>query len=153
MKSEACSTRSVVVATVAKRRLTDSIVFYQISPELITVNGPAPGALAPPKKATLPGGEGKVADMPFARLPRIDRLRVSGKYDATEEPESDEDVDLDEVGEDGETDEMKAKRERMKEKVVKKMRGKNKAMKRCVIRRLILLSSLTLWVSKISSQA
>ena len=71
-----------------------------------------------------------MADMPYARLPRIDRLRVSGKYDATQEPESDEEVDLDDDGEGGETEEMKAKREQMKEKAVKKMRGKNKAMKR-----------------------
>ena len=102
----------------------------KISPELITVNGPLPGSLVPPKKATLPGGEGKVADMPYARLPRIDRLRVSGTYDATEEPESDEDVNLDAEGDENESTEMKAKRERLKEKIVKKMRGKNKAMKR-----------------------
>lgn len=68
--------------------------------------------------------------MPYARLPRIDRLRVSNKYDTTDEPQSDEDIDLDEAGADNETDEMKAKREQMKERVVKKMRGRNKAMKR-----------------------
>lgn len=94
----------------------------------------------PPKKATLPGGEGKVADVPYARLPRIDRLRASGKYDTTEEPKSESDDDddgggVDEAsggGDGGDTEEMKVKRERMKEKVVKKMRGKNKAMKRSV---------------------
>ena len=56
---------------------------------MITVTGPTPGSLIPPPKLTLPGGEGKTPDLPFSRLPRIDRLKVSGKYDTTEDPASD----------------------------------------------------------------
>ena len=54
------------------------------------MTGPQPGSLVPPAKLTLPGGEGKVPEVPFARLPRIDRLKVAGKYDVTEEDASDD---------------------------------------------------------------
>ncbi|KAL5521193.1 hypothetical protein ACEPAG_9116 [Sanghuangporus baumii] len=110
----------------------------KIAPELITVTGPQPGSLVPPPKLTLPGGEGKTPDTPFARLPRIDRLKVSGKYDVTEEDASDvEDKDKHEKSEDEDENEEKegsgaegGTKKELKERTKKKMRGKNKAMKR-----------------------
>lgn len=84
----------------------------------------------------MPGGEGKVPEVPFARLPRLDRLKAAGKYDATEEPGSEG-----EEGGEGESDEEGIKsteggKKELKERVKKKMRGKNKSMKRLVILRL-----------------
>ncbi|KAI5119540.1 hypothetical protein M0805_008526 [Coniferiporia weirii] len=114
----------------------------KIAPDMITVTGPAPGALAPPPKATLPGGEGKTADVPFARLPRIERLQIAGKYDATEERDEDgasdasDDEDADgengEGGGDAEAGDKKTSKTKkaLKERVERKMRGKNKSMKR-----------------------
>ncbi len=53
------------------------------------------GVLAPPSKMTTTTFDGKPAvEVPYARLPRIERLRVSGKIDETEEnPEDAGDVD------------------------------------------------------------
>ncbi|EJD08528.1 BING4CT-domain-containing protein [Fomitiporia mediterranea MF3/22] len=111
----------------------------KIAPELITFSGPAPGSLAPPSKLTLPGGEGQTPDLPFSRLPRIDRLKVAGKYDPTEEVDtsdtSDGDDDSQEEGEgDGVNGEGTKSAEKtkkvLKERIKKKMRGKNKSMKR-----------------------
>lgn len=70
-------------------------------------------------------------EVPFARLPRLDRLKVAGKYDATEEPESDEEGEG-ESGEEGIQTTEGGKKE-LKERVKKKMRGKNKSMKRLAI--------------------
>lgn len=68
-----------------------------------------------------------MAELPFARLPRLDRLKAAGKYDATEEPESEEEGE----GEEGIKSSEGGKKE-LKERVKKKMRGKNKSMKRLV---------------------
>lgn len=69
-----------------------------------------------------------MAELPFARLPRLDRLKAAGKYDATEEPESEEGGEGEE-GEEGIKSSEGGKKE-LKERVKKKMRGKNKSMKR-----------------------
>lgn len=60
-------------------------------------------------------------DIPYARLPRIDRLRVSGKIDETEEQEEDDEAN-------GMDEESKKKNREEREK--RKMRGKGKSMKR-----------------------
>ena len=65
--------------------------------------------------------------MPFARLPRLERLRVQGKADEAE--------DGDVHGDDGENDDHdgeNGKRVSKEEREKKKMRGKSKSMKRYV---------------------
>lgn len=103
---------------------------------MITVTGPQPGSLVPPAKLTLPGGEGKVPEVPFARLPRIDRLKVAGKYDVTEvDTSDDENRNFTSEGDGEDKEGRKTKdpvKKELKERVKKKMRGKNKAMKRFV---------------------
>ena len=80
------------------------------------------GNLAPASKLTTTTvSVGKPpTGIPYARLPRLERLRVSGKIDNTEE-KSDED--------DGDGD-VEAKSKRREEREKKRMRGKNKSMKR-----------------------
>ena len=108
---------------------------------MITVNTPAPGSFAPNPKLTLPGGEGKVAELPFSRMSRVDRLKLNGKYDATEEVSDTDDANhadpadddnsesADITSKDAENGTMKSEK---KEKVKMKMRGRNKSMKRWV---------------------
>lgn len=98
---------------------------------MITVTGPAPGTLVAPSKATLPGGEGAVAEVPFARQSRLDRLKTSGKYDATDDDDQ-EWGGIDDRGEGDEDDIAQDGRQKkfLKAVVEKKMRGKNKSMKR-----------------------
>jgi U3 small nucleolar RNA-associated protein 7 len=74
------------------------------------------GSLAPPTKLTTAVHDRH--DIPFARLPRLERLRVEGKADDTE---------LD-GGVDADGGEKKSREEREK----RKMRGKGKSLKRCV---------------------
>lgn len=79
------------------------------------------GNLAPPSKLTTTTTfGGKPSDIPYARLPRLQRLKVSGKIDDTEEKSDAE--------EDGMDTEAKPKKREDREK--KKMRGKNKSLKR-----------------------
>ena len=80
------------------------------------------GNLAPPSKlTTVTTFDGKPpVEIPYARLPRIERLKVSGKVDDTEDHSGE-----DEVGVDAETKKMH-KEEREK----RKMRGKGKSLKR-----------------------
>jgi U3 small nucleolar RNA-associated protein 7 len=87
------------------------------------------GSLAPPSKLT--GGtndDGRSAEVPFARLPRLERLRVQGKADETELTENEEDANLD----------VDAKKIAREEREKKKMRGKNKSLKRFVLFLLLL---------------
>lgn len=80
-------------------------------------------------------------DVPFARLPRLDRLKVAGKYDLTEEPtvvsgaEEGEGSDAEGEGEgdaEKENTEGGKTKKALKERMKKKMRGRNKSMKRYV---------------------
>jgi U3 small nucleolar RNA-associated protein 7 len=76
------------------------------------------GNLAPPSKLTVTTFDGKPpVEVPYARLPRIERLRVSGKIDETEDNSEDE------GGEEG----KKLSRE---EREKRKTRGKGKSLKR-----------------------
>lgn len=86
----------------------------QIQPDMITLDPEFVGSMAPPTKLTT-DINGK-SDTPFARLPRQHRLKLQGRADETEEVSEEKDGD---EGEEG-----KAAREK------KRMRGKNKAMKR-----------------------
>jgi len=92
---------------------------------MIALDADFVGSLAPPPKVTLPGGG--TPDVPFARLPRLERLRVSGKLDEPEELDGDGvDAPLDEeaVASSGDKKLAREKKEKLK------MRGKNKATKR-----------------------
>lgn len=76
---------------------------------------------APSKLTTATASDEKSSSgIPYARLPRLERLRVSGKLDDTEE-KSDEDEDVERRTE---------RREEREEREKKKMRGKNKSLKR-----------------------
>jgi U3 small nucleolar RNA-associated protein 7 len=82
------------------------------------------GGLAPPSKLT---GGVDPDTVPFARQPRIERLRVQGKVDETEDASEDEAAS--ERPEDPNNEASKRDRgERQK----RKMRGKGKSLKRCV---------------------
>jgi U3 small nucleolar RNA-associated protein 7 len=77
------------------------------------------GNLAPPSKLTRTTAvDGKpTTDIPYGRLPRLERLRVSGKLDDEEENS----------GAEGDV-ETKSKRRGEREK--KKMRGRDKSLKK-----------------------
>lgn len=77
------------------------------------------GSLAPPSKLTTTV-QGSTA-IPFARLPRLERLRVQGKADETEIV----DVSDDDKNPHG-------KKQDREEREKRKMRGKGKSMKRLV---------------------
>ncbi|KAJ3725045.1 BING4CT-domain-containing protein [Lentinula guzmanii] len=99
----------------------------KIQPDMITLDPELVGSLAPPSKLTTntSGGSGssRAAEIPFARLPRAERLRVSGKADLTEEGVSDADPG-------DASDSTKPQVVNKEEKEKKKMRGKGKSLKR-----------------------
>ncbi|KIJ54676.1 hypothetical protein M422DRAFT_24583 [Sphaerobolus stellatus SS14] len=105
----------------------------KIHPDMITLNPDDIGGLAAPSKLTLLGGTVatdangrpiRQGALPFRALPRLERLRVQGKADETEIPNSDDDDEP--VA--GETEEAKKERREKRDKM--KMRGKNKTLKR-----------------------
>ena len=91
---------------------------------MITLDPEFVGSLAPPSKLTTTTIDGKPSvDVPFARLSRLERLRVQGKADETEIAEDE--------AETGDLDPNPKKRS--KEEIQKKMmRGKGKSLKRFV---------------------
>lgn len=80
------------------------------------------GSLAPPTKLTTAVHDTHA--IPFARLPRLERLRVQGKADETEL-----DAGMN-AEDDGAGDDRGKQSKEAREK--RKMRGKGKSMKRCV---------------------
>ncbi|OBZ77920.1 U3 small nucleolar RNA-associated protein 7 [Grifola frondosa] len=92
----------------------------KIQPDMITLDPEFVGSLAPPSKLTTAvDGEHNI---PFARLPRLERLRVSGKADETEADDG--------QGGSGDEADKNSKKHTKEEKEKKKMRGKNKSLKR-----------------------
>jgi hypothetical protein len=88
---------------------------------LITLDPEFVGNLAPPSKMTTTTFDGKPeVAVPYARLSRLERLRVSGKIDETEEHS----------GDDGDEAEGDAKKATKEEREKRKMRGKGKSLKR-----------------------
>lgn len=81
------------------------------------------GSLAPPTKLTTAVND--TNNIPFARLPRLERLRVQGKADETE-------IGVEEGGEAAES----SKKEDREVREKRKMRGKGKSMKRSVVHAL-----------------
>lgn len=88
---------------------------------MITLDPEFIGSLAPPSKLTTETTfDGKPAvEIPYARLPRLERLKVSGKIDETEEN-----------GDDGDRDDPDGKKMSREEREKRKMRGKGKSLKR-----------------------
>lgn len=99
----------------ARREKEVKALLDKIQPDMIVLDPDVVGTMAAPAKLgeTTIDGKASVA-IPFARLPRIERLRVSGKADETEENSDDE-----AQGVDG-----------REEKEKRKMRGRNKSLKR-----------------------
>ena len=91
------------------------------------------GSLAPPSKLTTSTLDSKPAvEVPFARLPRLKRLRVQGKADETEV------VDDFEENTEVHTD---TKKTDIAEREKRKMRGKGKSLKRSASNSIVLLMS------------
>jgi len=59
---------------------------------MITVDPEFVGSLAPPSKLTTETTFDATKEIPFARLPRVERLKVSGKADETEVASKGEDA-------------------------------------------------------------
>ncbi|KAJ6600799.1 BING4CT-domain-containing protein [Mycena sp. CBHHK59/15] len=103
----------------ARREKEVKALLDKIQPDMITLDPELVGSLAPPSKlSTTTTFDGKPpVEIPFARLPRLERLRVQGKADETEVVDPD----------DTDTDGRKLTKE---EKEKRKMRGKGKSLKR-----------------------
>jgi U3 small nucleolar RNA-associated protein 7 len=88
---------------------------------MITLDPEFVGSLAPPSKLTTETTfDGKpTVEIPYARLPRLERLKVSGKADETE-------VD----NEEWDADDPNATKKDREEREKRKMRGKGKSLKR-----------------------
>ena len=108
----------------ARREREVKSLLDKIQPDAIALDPDFVGSLAPPPKlSTAVDGQ---HDIPYARLPRHERLRVSGKADETEVGDEN-DAAEDEggaCGGEGRRSASKAEKEK------KKMRGKNKSLKR-----------------------
>lgn len=87
---------------------------------MIALDADFVGSLAPVTRLTTAVRDEH--DVPFARLPRLERLRIQGKAD---------EMELDGVDVEDDDDRGKAKSREEREK--RKMRGKGKSLKRCVV--------------------
>ncbi|KAI0794817.1 BING4CT-domain-containing protein [Abortiporus biennis] len=105
----------------ARREREVKALLDKIQPDMITLDPEFVGSLAPEPKLTTATHD--THDIPFSRLPRMERLRVSGKADETEDVSGGE---IEGEDDDGETKHRSSKAEKEK----KKMRGKNKSIKR-----------------------
>ncbi|PPQ63893.1 hypothetical protein CVT24_010360 [Panaeolus cyanescens] len=101
----------------ARREREVKALLEKIQPDMITLDPEFIGNLAPPKLT-----EEVTASTPYARLPRIERLRVSGKLDEQSDDEGDA------AG--GEGADENAKKASKEERERNRMRGKGKSMKR-----------------------
>ncbi|KAL4063788.1 WD40-repeat-containing domain protein [Scleroderma yunnanense] len=97
----------------------------KIQPDMIALDPDFIGSLAPPPKLTTAVDDKH--DIPFARLPRLERLRIQGKADETEIDTSVERVEDANEHEDVNT---KSAKVLTQEQQKKKMRGRGKSLKR-----------------------
>ncbi|PBK71320.1 BING4CT-domain-containing protein [Armillaria solidipes] len=109
----------------ARREKEVKALLDKIQPDLITLDPEFVGSLAPPSKLTTETTfDGKPSvEIPFTRLPRLERLRVQGKADETEVLSDDDEAS-------GAEADPEAKARSKEEKEKRKMRGKNKSLKR-----------------------
>jgi len=89
---------------------------------MITLDPDFVGGLAPQPSLDAPAAP----EVPYSRLLRLAKLHVSGKADTTEGGDGDEDMVSDQDGQDASGKKKTTKEEKEK----KKMRGRNKALKR-----------------------
>ncbi|KAG0696524.1 NUC141 domain-containing protein [Suillus ampliporus] len=93
----------------------------KIQPDMITLDPDFVGSLAPTTQLTTAVND--THNVPFARLPRLERLRVQGKADETELVDDEEDAA---EGDGDKNDKPQSRAEKEK----RKMRGKGKSVKR-----------------------
>lgn len=108
----------------ARREREVKSLLDKIQPDMITLDPEFIGSLAPESNLTTAVDD--KSEVPYARLPRLSRLRVSGNADETEEGNEAPDEGEDDGNENGEPVGRLSKAEKEK----KKMRGKNKSLKR-----------------------
>ncbi|KAG6828923.1 hypothetical protein H0H92_006309 [Tricholoma furcatifolium] len=113
----------------ARREKEVKALLDKIQPDLITLDPEFVGSLAPPSKLTTTTTDGKPADVPFARLSRLERLKVSGKADETEEVSDDE---VDDNGKKLSREERERRRQRGKGKSLKSSRYLRKQRKNVI---------------------
>ncbi|KAF9055197.1 BING4CT-domain-containing protein [Hymenopellis radicata] len=109
----------------ARREKEVKALLDKIQPDMITLDPELVGSLAPPQNLTTETTfDGKPSvETPFARLPRMERLKVQGKADDTEVVSEGED-------EPGLPADPESKMKRKEEREKRKMRGKGKSLKR-----------------------
>lgn len=121
----------------ARREREVRALLDKIQPDMIALDPEFVGRLAPESKLTTRaemlreknsgGGKGKKeGEVPFARMSRMERLRVAGKMDVSEVVGSDDEGAGGDEGE-GEGERRKESKE---EREKRKMRGKGKSLKR-----------------------
>jgi hypothetical protein len=112
---------------------------------MITLDPDFVGALAPPTKLTTAVND--THDIPFARLPRLERLRAQGKADETELVDDDEEDAAEGDGDKNDKPQSRAEKEK------RKMRGKGKSLKRYVFRIRHCSLSLIIFKTQIPPEA
>ncbi|KAG1719110.1 WD40-repeat-containing domain protein [Suillus paluster] len=109
------------ILTIGHNAGLSSILVPGIQPDMIALDLDFVGSLAPTTKLTTAVND--THDVPFGRLPRLERLRIQGKADETELVDDDEDAA---EGEGDKNDKPQSRAEKEK----RKMRGKGKSVKR-----------------------